>query len=107
MINELRVRVAALEAENVRLPVPVEDLPPGPQIRLILLGAFEVEMVAGRRDLQPVVAPSGREPRDLLERPISAETLRKRLRLGAVKSRVWCHAIRAGDRDAVCGTDRA
>lgn len=39
-------------------------------------------------------------------RPISAETLRKRLRLGAVKSRAWCRAIRAGDRDAVCGADR-
>lgn len=37
-------------------------------------------------------------------RPISAATLRKRLRLGAAKSRSWCRAIRAEDRAAVCGT---
>jgi hypothetical protein len=36
-------------------------------------------------------------------RPISAETLRRRLRLGAAKSRVWCRAIRAEDRELVCG----
>lgn len=36
-------------------------------------------------------------------RPISAETLRKRLRLGAAKSRAWCRAIRVEDRVAVCG----
>jgi hypothetical protein len=35
-------------------------------------------------------------------RPISAETLRKQLRLGAAKSRAWCHAIRAADRAAAC-----
>jgi hypothetical protein len=35
-------------------------------------------------------------------RPISAETLRKRLRLGAAKSRAWRHVIRAKDRAAVC-----
>jgi hypothetical protein len=38
-------------------------------------------------------------------RPISAETLRRRLRLGAAKSRAWCRAIRAGDRAAVCARD--
>ncbi|TCO61879.1 uncharacterized protein DUF2637 [Actinocrispum wychmicini] len=36
-------------------------------------------------------------------RPISAETLRKRLRLGAARSREWCRVIRAEDRVAVCG----
>jgi hypothetical protein len=35
-------------------------------------------------------------------RPISAETLRKRLRLGADTSRAWSRIIRAADRAAVC-----
>jgi hypothetical protein len=35
-------------------------------------------------------------------RPISAETLRKRLRLGAAKSREWCRQIRDEDRAVVC-----
>lgn len=38
-------------------------------------------------------------------RPISAETLRKRLRLGSARSRVVCRAVRAADRAVVCGTD--
>lgn len=37
-------------------------------------------------------------------RPISAETLRKRLHLSAATSRAWCRIIRAADRAAVCGT---
>jgi Protein of unknown function (DUF2637) len=37
-------------------------------------------------------------------RPISAETLRKRLRLGAHTSRVWSRIIRAADKAAVCGS---
>lgn len=36
-------------------------------------------------------------------RPISAETLRKQLHLGATTSRAWCRIIRAADRAAVCG----
>jgi hypothetical protein len=36
-------------------------------------------------------------------RPISAETLRKRLHLGAATARVWSRMIRAADRAAVCG----
>jgi hypothetical protein len=36
-------------------------------------------------------------------RPISAETLRKRLHLGAETSRVWSRIVRAADRTAVCG----
>jgi hypothetical protein len=36
-------------------------------------------------------------------RPISAETLRKRLHVGADTSRVWTRMIRAADRAAVCG----
>jgi hypothetical protein len=38
-------------------------------------------------------------------RPISAETLRKRLRLGSANSRAVCRAVRAVDRAVVCGTD--
>ncbi|HEV3356751.1 MAG TPA: DUF2637 domain-containing protein [Pseudonocardiaceae bacterium] len=40
-------------------------------------------------------------------RPISAETLRKRLRLGSARSRAICRAVRAVDRAVVCGTDLA
>jgi uncharacterized protein DUF2637 len=36
-------------------------------------------------------------------RPISAETLRKRLHLGARTSRAWSRIIRAADQAAVCG----
>jgi hypothetical protein len=36
-------------------------------------------------------------------RPISAETLRKRLHLGAATSRAWSRMIRTADRAAVCG----
>ena len=35
-------------------------------------------------------------------RPISAETLRKRLRLSSGTSRRWCRMIRDADRAAVC-----
>jgi hypothetical protein len=40
-------------------------------------------------------------------RPISAETLRKRLRLGSAKSRAVCRAVRAVDRAVMCGTDES
>lgn len=36
-------------------------------------------------------------------RPISAETLRKRLRIGAARSRALARAVRVGDRAAVSG----
>lgn len=35
-------------------------------------------------------------------RPISAETLRKRMRLGSAKSRALCRAVRARSSSSVC-----
>lgn len=40
-------------------------------------------------------------------RPISVETLRRRMRLGAAKSCAWCRAIRAADYAAVRGDGRS
>jgi hypothetical protein len=42
-----------------------------------------------------------------LGRPVSAETLRKRLRIGARKSRALMKAVRASDRTAACGARRS
>ena len=48
-------------------PVPVQDLLPRGEVGVVLVGALEVEVIAGGGDLQPVIAPGGGEPGHLLE----------------------------------------
>lgn len=49
-------------------PVSVEDLKPRRQIHRVFICPLQIEVITGRRNLEPVVAPRGGEPSDLLER---------------------------------------
>ncbi|TCO45874.1 DUF2637 domain-containing protein [Actinocrispum wychmicini] len=78
---------------------------PEPSSRVDLDAALASRMPAVRADREQFseAVRLNREHWAATGRPISAETLRKRLRLGAAKSRDWCRAIRDEDRAAVCG----
>jgi len=52
--------------------VPVEDLEPRLQVRVILIRPLEIEVIAGCRNLEAVISPVFGELGDLLEREVCA-----------------------------------